>query len=201
MPSAKDQSMHTRHATAAERAARAEADDSMQSAEMLAEREPSELKDHKVAAKVWRRTVKEFNQLKAHILTKQDYDLMIDYCLSMESLKEIDDIRTSAIETWKFYKDLYKAAVKAHDDVLAKSHADSVINAMKSIKELDARVDAKRKYLLSVRQSLYLTPRSRTGQAPKVKEAEEPKDGLEALFGMRPVFIGKDTKSEQGDEQ
>lgn len=197
MPRPKDQSLHTRHSTKSEIEARTEADASMQSTELLSEREPYELKDHKVAAKVWRRTVKEFNGLEARILTKQDYDLMIDYCLTMESLKEIDGLRASAIFTWKFLDRQFQKAVKDHEDVEAKLLAARVVAAFDSVKTLDARVDAKRKYLLQVRQSLYLTPRSRTGQAPEKKKELPASTMFEQMLNAGLPTINQ---NEQGDE-
>ena len=41
---------------------------------------------------------------------------------------------------------------------------------------LDARLDGKGKYLHSLEQSLYLTPRSRAGVAPVQKEKEKEDD-------------------------
>jgi phage terminase small subunit len=61
--------------------------------------------------------------------------------------------------------------------------ASKSLDAFEAVVKLDARADQKRKALLQLRQSLYLTPRSRAGVAPTKKEEEEPLDPMDQLLG------------------
>ena len=64
--------------------------------------------------------------------------------------------------------------------------ASRVIDATNEVVQLDSRADRKRDLLLKLRQSLYLTPRSRAGVAPKDKKEEPPEDPFETLLNALP---------------
>ena len=200
MPARKPLSLQSRHSTNDEITAREKADESMQSEKAFSVREPADLKGHKTACKVWRRTIREYEKLEAQLVSKLDYDLLIDYCLTMEQMEEINELRESARDVWRTLQVAYRDAVKSHEVIEAKLLAPRVTDSFDSIVKLDARLDQKRKYLLTVRQSLYMTPRSRTGQAPEKKDEKDPAAaGLESLWNQ-PVKVGTTPKSEQGDE-
>jgi hypothetical protein len=106
----------------------------------------------KVAQAYWRETIRLYMTIDARIVTVLDRGLLVDYCLACEQLQEMDEIRKTAVADYK-----RNPAAGNLDDVL----------------RLDARVDAKRKLVHTLRQSLMLTPRSRSGVGPADKQPEE----------------------------
>lgn len=62
--------------------------------------EPSRLAGHPMAAKAWRRMVRLFNELQGEIVTRLDTDLLIDYCILIEQVGELDQMRKASYQTW-----------------------------------------------------------------------------------------------------
>lgn len=65
---------------------------------------------------------------------------------------------------------------------MAKQLIAAVNWSFDEILKLDARVDAKRKLILSLRMSLYLTPRARAGAIPNEKPEDKPKSAIDQLI-------------------
>jgi phage terminase small subunit len=156
---------------------------------------PAQLRGHQVAEGVWRRAMRTYGELAKEIVTRLDQDLLIDYCLLMEQLSEMDQLRRSSVE---IYQVMERARIEAAetDPALALSLGEKVLNAFDSILKLDARVDLKRSKLHTLRQSLYLTPRARAGTAPAAKEEEEAPDEMEKLLNDAGIFVATGKQDE-----
>jgi hypothetical protein len=147
---------------------------------------PAKLKGE-VARNTWKETVALYFGLDARIVSALDRGLLVDYCITCGQLAEIDALRANAMSN-------YLKAQKSLDTMLAskkKTDIDSkkllqLINAvnwqMDSIIKLDNRVDRKRALLHTMRQALYLTPRSRAGVVPQDRVPEPPPSSLAKLL-------------------
>lgn len=187
MPARKPQGLKTRHDTAEEKAARIADEQAMTPKRELPAGPPAQLKGHKVAGAAWRRMIKVYNELDAKIVTAMDMDVLLDVCIGVEQLAEMDAMRASAKETWKALQAMIS---RVKDDVLEElALYDRIDKAYDKITKLDARCDQKRKLLLSLRQSLYLTPRARAATAPSKKAKEEATDPFEDLLDSANEFI------------
>lgn len=188
MPARKPGSMQRRHSTKAEKAARLESEESLTSDRKIPERTiPVAIKDDKVAAAVWRKMVRAFNRLESKVIDSLDRDLLIDYCMVMSQIAVLDGMR----EDVKLLSSTYKAILaKAADEpgnvVFMRETADKLLESNDRILKLDARVDQKRKLAFAYRQSMFMTPRSRTGVTPTRKE-DAPTDPMADLLGNKPV--------------
>ncbi len=181
MPARKPQDLHTRHSTKSETEKRKAEEELLRSRRSLP-LEPARLKDHPKAAAVWRRMLREFDSLEAVVITRLDMDLLIDYCMLMEQLEEMDELRAAAMT---FFETMMKGVVelKAQAEwIEAAKMASKASDVMDGIIKIDSRADRKRDLLTKLRQSLYLTPRARAGAAPKEKEAPEVPDEFEQLL-------------------
>ena len=151
---------------------------------------PHNLKGHQVAQAAWRRLMREYSQIEAVLVTRLDMDQLIDYCMLMEQLSEIDTMRKAAFDS-------LIVLIKARDFALenglteeAAKLAQRVLDANDAVVQLDSRADRKRDLLMRLRQSLYLTPRARAGAAPKAKIEEPPEDPFEQLLNRLPNRAG-----------
>lgn len=181
MPARKPQSLNSRHDTNADKAARARREEST-AGRPLAKAPPPALAKHAVAAATWRRLLREFGELESQLATRLDQDLLVDYCLQMEQVSELDHMRTVAHALWLKLSGEHDRLSQAGQYDAAISIAVSVVGAFDAVLKLDARADVKRKGLLGLRQALYLTPRSRAGAAPAAKPAPEPADEMEDML-------------------
>ena len=108
----------------------------------------------------------------------------------LEQLEELDELRKGAMEEWRegkkiledFREKIESDPTQDLDLKLFTRASESVNWAFDKIVKVDARVDRKRALLLQLRQSLYLTPRSRAGVAPAEKAPEEPEDEMTRLL-------------------
>lgn len=100
MPARKPSSLHTRHSTKAEQDARSQAEESMQPESALP-RNPARLKKHPIAAAAWRRMLKIYDELDAEIVSRLDQDLLIDYCMLIEQLTEMAELRKNSMQLWR----------------------------------------------------------------------------------------------------
>ena len=110
---------------------------------------PGELNGLKIAQLAWRRLIRLYRSTKGTIITAFDRDVLIEYCRGCQDLAELRMLR----------KKLFHS------------------NDLPTLLLVDARMDRKATRLDSLRQQLYLTPRSRVGVAPVKKEddlIEEP---------------------------
>lgn len=196
MPARKPSSLHTRHATAAEKAERNRAESSMTPDRPLPKTPPARLKGHPAAAAAWRQLMRTYGELQAEIVTRLDLDLLVDYCLLMEQIAELDQMRDAAFTVWREMTELWKQLPKEipFDEKL--DIAMKIQGAEAELLKVDARADQKRKTLHQWRQSLYLTPRSRAGVAPPKKAEEQPLDPMDALLGEVIDFVNG-----QGNEE
>lgn len=161
---------------------------------------PARLKDHQVAQATWRRMMRTYGQLKATVVTRMDIDLLVDYCLVMEQLQELDRMRKVAYQLWlelgKRHDKILQESKQIEDPDAAEGKeeeaiklATKVLDAFNAVIKLDGRVDRKRDLLLKWRQSLYLTPRARSAAVPAKKEKPEEPDELEQLLDDVDSFV------------
>lgn len=213
MPARKPFGLHTRHATKAEKAQREARESSVTPERELSVNAPARLKGHEVAAAAWRRIMRTYAELEGVIVTRLDQDLLVDYCILMEQLVEMDEMRKSSADIHKLIlakmarietqrKEIAKSlrgasteeasVLLAKDEELENQHLDLALRlstAFDTILKLDSRVDLKRSKLHTLRQSLYLTPRARAGAAPKEKEVQAPPDEMEKLLNSAGIFV------------
>jgi len=181
MPARKPQDLHTRHSTKSETEKRKAEEELLRSRRSLP-LEPARLKDHPKAAAVWRRMLREFDSLEAVVITRLDMDLLIDYCMLMEQLEEMDVLRAGAMTLCETMMHGVEELKAQKEWIEAAKMASKASDVMGGIIKIDGRADRKRDLLTKLRQSLYLTPRARAGAAPKEKEAPEVPDEFEKLL-------------------
>lgn len=179
MPARKPSSLNTRHDPPADRAARADAEAAMTPRTAIGTKPPAELTGHKRAISVWKHTLGLYGETEAKIICAFDQGILVDYCLLVEQLVELDELRAQTLATHaamlKSLKEL-TAKMKKKDakTVLAEQMAitEKLEMIMGQIIKLDGRIDRKRALIHTLRQSLYLTPRSRAGVTPAEREEE-----------------------------
>jgi phage terminase small subunit len=189
MPARKPSSLHTRHATAAEKAERNQQESAVRPERPLPMEAPTRLKGHDVAAAAWRRLMRIYAELEGEIVTRLDQDLLIDYCMLLEQLHEIDKMRKTVQQAWDQLEARRLALIEEGEHEAATKLIDKVLEACDMVVKLDSRADRKRSLLHQIRQSLYLTPRARAGVAPNKKEVEPEKDPLERLLDNVEDFV------------
>lgn len=122
---------------------------------------PKELKGHPFAQAAWRRLMRDFGELKAERVDSQDFDMMVSYCLALEEEDDLVKMRAEALQKLK----------DGEDDA-----------TVKSVLDIDARLDRKRSLLSQYQQQMYMTPRSRAGVVSELAEVEEEEDDMEAFL-------------------
>ena len=182
MPAAKPKALIQRHETKAEQQARADKEAAFDSGFELPKREPAELKDHSTAAKTWRRLMREFSNIEESYVISLDRDMLINYCILVEQLEELDRMRKTSYRIWLHYGKNYEKSVKDDDEESAEEWALKAGDAFDDVVKLDARADQKRKAIFDLQKSLYMTPRSRAGAKPPPKEPEVPQDEMGKLL-------------------
>ena len=184
MPAPKPSTLSQRHDTKADRAARTAAESAMAPKTQLSSKPPERLRGHVTAQSVWKRIVALYQELDGEIATAFDADLLTKYCLLQEEVIELEKLRA---EMMTDYKDQHKAAkkIKPNPETLKDWLAMwTVVNALgQKFQGLDARLDGKRKLMLSIEQSLYLTPRSRAGVTPPTKPPEDAPSEMDDILG------------------
>ena len=194
MPAKKPVGLNVRHDTLAEAEARTSAESAMTPRRRLPESEPAALKKHPVAAREWRRLISMYNELDAEIVSRLDMGMLLDYCMLLEQTEELDELRKASVDGWRSAQQILGAfQERQNDDPDAESidiktwiKAQEAVNwAYDKVIKIDGRVDRKRALLLQLRQSLYLTPRSRAGVAPAEKPKEEPEDDMTKLLNSQ----------------
>lgn len=168
MPKAKPQALHTRHAAKAEQAERHAAELSFQPITELPEKPAALAKGHAGALAAYRRLMALYSETIAEMVTAFDLDVLVDYCLILEQIAEMDIMRADAVKA-------IAAAKKA-------KKGDALGIWMDRLLAIDQRVERKRGMAHRLRESLYLTPRARAGATPPTKPAEPELDPMEALL-------------------
>ena len=100
MPARKPSALINRHETAAEKRERAVKEAARRPGKGLPVDEPARLAGHLVAAKAWRRMARLFNEIEGEIVTRLDMDLLIDYCILIEQVGELDQMRKASFQAW-----------------------------------------------------------------------------------------------------
>lgn len=182
MPASKPAGLNTRKDTKAARARRKAAESAVTPKRTLSAHPPAALTGHRPAAALWKEMIALYGELDAQIVSMLDMGLLVDYCLIMEQLAEMDALRVAAMKAWARAETRARKMLKVASAKEAYQLQNSLNHAFDEITKLDARVDIKRKLLLTLRQSLYLTPRSRAGVAPAEKPPEKPKSAMEKML-------------------
>lgn len=100
MPARKFQGLKTRHDTKTEISERIANEATMEPDRELPMAAPARLREHQVAGEVWRRLMRGWSEIEAKIVTRLDTDLLIDYCLLMEQVGELDLMRKTTYRMW-----------------------------------------------------------------------------------------------------
>lgn len=144
---------------------------------------PPALRGHARAIAAWKRMISLYNELDRAIATAFDLDLLVKYCLLEEEVVELAEMRKVIKGDWETSQKAAKR-IKPNTETLKDwVQMWNIVNALfQRFQGMDARLDGKRKLLLALYQSLYLTPRSRAGVAPPEKEPEKPKSEMDDLL-------------------
>lgn len=141
---------------------------------------PAALKGHAPALVVYKRLMALYAETVAEVVTAFDEDVLTDYCLAMEEFSELRAMREAAVAAWKTVGQAKRGK---------KADPETAGRAAGAVLALDARLDMKREKCQRLRESLYLTPRSRAGVKPPAKPAEPEKDEMEALLAEAQEII------------
>lgn len=187
MPKSKPSALNVRHDTLAARDARTAAESAMRPVTDLSSHVPPELfgEEHEVAKRTWRRVVGLFAETDGELVTAFDRDSLIEYCLLVEEIAEMMDMRRIMRADWEEQRKKTVAFQIGEDgDAGELIKLWEITNALyQKFQGLDARLDGKRKHLHTKQQSLYLTPRSRAGVAPPTKEQQLELSAMDELLG------------------
>ena len=144
---------------------------------------PRALDDHPHARKVWKRTIRLYTEIQGEIITAFDEDILIKYCLAEGELVELQGFRKAIAILWNQHSKWLAKLKPTNENLKNYFNALTQANALlKQFQGMDARLDGKRKMLLAMEQSLYLTPRSRAGVAPPEKPEEKPDSEMDKLL-------------------
>lgn len=183
MPARKPTSLSVRHETKDDRESRTAAESSMSPITVLTTRPPAALTGHKQASNVWKRLVGLYDETEGTIITAFDEDQLVKYCLAEEELDELFKLRGEIKKLWTSHQRILAKMKPKADQLKDYFNALGQANALlQRFQGMDARMDGKRKLVFSLAQSLYLTPRSRAGVAPKEKDPPEPDDPMGKLL-------------------
>lgn len=174
MPKAKPAALNVRHAPKAEKAERRAAELSLAPVAELPDA-PAALKGNAVALAVYGRLVALYSETIAEVVTAFDEDVLVDYCLALQEFYELRAMRGAWAKRWT-------DASKPKRGRQAAAADGDLGYVSEKLLALDARLDVKREKCQRLRESLYLTPRSRAGVRPPAKPAEPEKDEMEALL-------------------
>jgi phage terminase small subunit len=183
MPARKPSTLNKRHDTKADKVQRAAAETAMTPKTELPLKPPVVLNGHKAASATWKRVVGLYNELEGKIATSLDADLVAKYCLLEEEVLELAKMRMDVKKDWETQAKAAKR-IKPNPENLKEWVAMwNIVNGLfQRFQGMDARLDGKRKLLLAISMSLYLTPRSRAGVEPPTKEDPTPKSEMEGLL-------------------
>lgn len=195
MPAKKPASLINRHETEAERQAREQREAALRPGRGLPAQAPTQLDNRKTGQAAWRYLMRRWGEAEGEIVTSLDLHLVINFCMAVDQLSQLNVMRDAAYDAWLIIAGDQQKAVeeeRADDAVLL---AIKVVGAFDAVLKLDSRIDRKMDLLHKLGQSLYLTPRARTGVAPKKKDPDEPKDELEELLDDVTEYVNRDGKA------
>ena len=148
--------MTSKHWTDEERAQREAAEDAVRPSSLLRKKHPQELEGNERAISTWNKLRRLYDQTAVTLATSFDEGLLIDYCKGVAELDELQEMRSQIRKEWKvMLKKAQKLAPGADD--FGKTW--DIVNALsaKAI-SFDARLDAKRKLLHTLRQKSISDP-------------------------------------------
>lgn len=180
MAAKKDSSLHKRHDAKSDRESRAAAEEALKPTTKLSVKPPAELSGHARASKIWKRIMSLYGETKGEIITAFDENLLVRYCLSLEEIGEIYGLRKVVLKLWDQHAKWLEKLKPKNENLKDYFKALEQVNALlQRFQGMDARLDNKRKMILAMEQSLYLTPRSRAGVVPEEKEGGKPKSDMD----------------------
>jgi phage terminase small subunit len=183
MPAKKPAALLDWHQTREEREAREATDASMLPKTQISKKPPAALKGHAYASAIWRRLIDLYSEVQGTIITAFDEDLIVAFCLGEEELQELFKLRNEVKGLWVKHSKILAGMKPKGEQLKDYFNCLSQANALlERYKGFDSRIDAKRKMLHEFSKSLFLTPRARSGVAPKEKEPEEPGDEMDKLL-------------------
>lgn len=136
---------------------------------------PAELKGHRAALAVYKKLTALYSEVIAEVVTAFDLGTLVDLCITVEQIGELEELRTS----------LLRRLTKTRDDEKRTALEDRLLS-------FDARIERKKVFAHRLRESLYLTPRARAGAAPPRKPAEPEADEMDALLAEAEDVISRD---------
>ncbi len=183
MPAKKPASLSARHDTKDDRTERAMSEAAMAPKTQITIRPPAALNGHVQAREVWKRIIGLYDETEGTIITAFDSDLLIKYCLAEEELHGLLALRSAILKLWQRHSRLLTRMRPSNKNLKDYYGALGTANALlQRFQGMDARLDGKRKMLVAMEQSLYLTPRSRAGVAPSEKEKDEPESEMDKML-------------------
>jgi hypothetical protein len=188
MSSQKPLDLVTKHLTKADRRQRSESAKALTPRFALSKLPPKELTG-KIARATWTETVRMYFSVEAQIVTAFEKGLLIDFCNVTEHLDQIDKMRSTAMDDYLKHETILQKVQMGKQVVEPKvllKLIDAVNESVDQVIKLDARADRKRGLLLTLRQSLLMTPRSRAGVKPDERQLEQPQSEIERIIdGVR----------------
>ena len=170
----------SRAETKANRQARVDGESALQPVTELTQKPPAQLLNHHVAWSHWKRLIGLYQEVEGKVVTAFDVDLLLDYCLVVEELRvDLPKLQNMLMAT---YERLDEKLKDVEDDETLFKITKELANLAARIQAMDARRDRKRTLAQNLRQTLYLTPRSRAGVSPPEKPLEETEDEMEQLL-------------------
>lgn len=171
MPKTKPSTLITRHQTKDETSQREAAESAMTPRSEFDISTPPLLKGHQYAINVWKRLVKLYGEVNGKLITAFDRDILAKYCLLSEECIWLEKKRKEVdINADRLNSQISKMNPKGEQLKEYYKLLEQYTALTSRVQGLDARLDGKRKLLLTFEQSLYLTPRSRAGVAPTLKD-------------------------------
>ena len=134
---------------------------------------PAILRGKKIAEETWIKTISLYDSAKGELVTAFDENILTTFCLLEEQIRWLDiqaeNIKKSIDVVEKII--LKKPAPKSEKSVIKEYYnlVKQYNYLISRLQGIDARCDGKRKLLHQISQSLYLTPRSRAGVSPTIK--------------------------------
>ena len=100
MPARKPSPLIVKHETAVERTERAARESSVRPARGLPISPPAQLKDREAARTAWRYLMRRFSEIEGEIVTGLDLHLVINFCMAIEQLAQLNVMRDKAYFAW-----------------------------------------------------------------------------------------------------
>jgi hypothetical protein len=115
--------------TKAKKQARVDVEESLAPERDLPMSAPARLKGHDQAGEVWRRLMRGWAEIQARVVTRLDMDLLVDYCILMEQVAELDLMRKTTYRQWLEMGSAHDTAIA--EALIAKRAADEAVKMVK----------------------------------------------------------------------